>query len=294
MPKERSLKNYRGGYLQQGAVMGMTHFAKTLTADNQAVNPNKGSLLFLGSDNTTATNRTFTLLDGTWKGQRFTMNFNVGSSYTCDLQSTGNVTLVEAWQPTQYEVLELMWDGVEWCEIARSVTGIVTGSIVNADINASAAIAYSKLNLSSSILSTDLSLTDSAMKMARYTVAYTDLNTAGDGVPHVAGVTIPDNSVIFQVIIDVTTTFVGDGDDSSLISMGIEDQDNDTVVAVAIKTATDWDIGIKPGVQVGTAATMIKTTAARQLATTVDYATTDTTLSAGAMDVYVFYTVSST
>tara|TARA_R110000824_G_scaffold96013_3_gene230433 strand:+ start:176 stop:1174 length:999 start_codon:yes stop_codon:yes gene_type:complete len=138
-------KNYRGGYLQQGAVMGMVHFAKLLSADNQVVNPNKGSLCFLSSDNTTATNRTFTLLDGQFKGQKLTINFNVGSSYTCDLQSTGNVTLVEAWQPLQYEVLEIMWDGVEWCEVARSVTGIVALSIVNADINASAAIAWSKM-----------------------------------------------------------------------------------------------------------------------------------------------------
>ena len=66
--------------------MPMVHFAKLLTADNQAINPNKGTLCLLSSDNTTATNRTFTLLDGSFKGQRFLLNFNVGSSYTADLQ----------------------------------------------------------------------------------------------------------------------------------------------------------------------------------------------------------------
>ena len=203
MARQRQFKNYRGGYLQQGAVMPMVNFAKLLSADNQVINPNKGQLCYLSSDNTTATNRTFTLLDGQWSGQRFVLNFNVGSSYTCDLQSTGNVTLVEAWQPVQYEILELMWDGTEWCEMARSNTALVTGSIVNADVNASAAIAYSKLNLAASVLSTDLSVTDGAMKMARYTIAYTDLNTAGDGVAYVAGVTIPDNSIIYQCLIGV-------------------------------------------------------------------------------------------
>ena len=292
MAKERSLKNYRGGYLQQGAVMGMTHFSKLLSADNMVINPNKGSLLFLSSDNTTATNRTFTLLNGTWKGQKLTINFNVGSSYTCDLQSAGNVTLVEAWQPVQYEILEIMWDGVEWCEIARSVTGIVTGSIVNADINASAAITYSKLSLASSILSTDFSATDSAMKMARYTVGYAALNTATTGVPSVAGVTIPDNSLIYQVFYSVTTTFAGDVDDASTISIGIEDQDNDTALAAAITTSV-WDVGNYAGIQVGTIATMFKTTAARQLATTWDAAGSDTALTAGSMDVFVFYMTAS-
>lgn len=256
MARDRQFGNYRGGYLQQGAVMPMVSFSVLLSADGQAINPNKGQLCYLSSDNATATNRTFTLLDGQWSGQRFVINFISGSSYTCDLQSAGNVNLPSAWQPLQYETIELMWDKTAWCQIGRSL--------------------------------------DNSLRVARYTVLYSDLNTAGDGVPYVAGPVVPDNAIIYQALVDVTTTFAGDGDDSSLISIGLEDQDNDIVAAVAIKTGTPWDAGIQACIPVGTAATAIKLTADRQLATTVDYATTDTTLSAGAMDVFIFYTVSST
>lgn len=330
MARTRQFKNYRGGYLQQGAVMGMVHFSKLLSADNQVVNPNKGSLCFLSSDNTTATNRTFTLLDGQIKGQRFTLNFNVGSSYTCDLQSTGNVTLVEAWQPTQYEILELMWDGAEWCEIARSTTGIVAGSIVNADINASAAIAFSKLatltdgnilvgngsNVAASVaMSGDVAIintgattiqagavdsamisdVDSALKCAVATVAYTDLTGAGDGVAYVSGGTLPDNAVVVKCWYEVTTTFAGDGDDGSLLSIGIEDQDNDQVVAVAISAMGDvWDAGgfvecISDDID--DPSKFVKNTASRQIAVTWDSGGSDTTLSAGAMKVFALYLV---
>ena len=272
---------------------GKSYKEVLLSADDQVVSPDV-DVIFLKSDNTTATNRTFTLLDGQIRSQELLINFSSGSSNTADLQSGGNVQLVEAWQPLQYECLKLQWDGTQWCEVSRSETALVAGSIVNADINASAAIAYSKLNLSASVLSTDMSLTDSAMKMARYTVAYDDLTGAGDGVAYVAGVSIPDNSIIYQVIRDVTTTFVGDNDDSSTISIGLEDQDNDVLAAIAISDVSNpHDVGIQACIQVGTAATAIKLSAARQLATTWDSAS-DTTLSAGQMDVYVFYVTSST
>lgn len=51
------------------------------------------------------------------------------------------------------------------------VTSIQTGVIVNADINASAAIAYSKLNLTGSILNTDI--------YSSAAIAYSKLNLAG-------------------------------------------------------------------------------------------------------------------
>lgn len=138
------------------------------------------------------------------------------------------------------------------------------------------------------VLESMLSDTNSATRLQKFSVGFADLNTAGDGVPALFGVAIPDGAIIKRVFYDVTTTFGGDGDDSSLISMGLEDQDNDVVIAVAIKTAGDaWDLGLHEGIQDGTAATMIKLTAARQLAVTVDYAATDAVLDAGAMDVYV-------
>jgi hypothetical protein len=274
--------------------MPRVDFAKLLDADDLVINPNKGTLCDISSDNATATNRTFTLLDGQHKGQSIVLNFISGSSYTCDLQSTGNVNLVEAWQPLQYECLELMWNGTDtWLEVARSVTGIVAGSIVNADINASAAIDYSKLNLTGNIVAADFSANSGALMMASHTVTAAQLVAAGTGVALPGGGTIPDNSIIVKAWYEVKTTFAGDGDDSSTISIGVEDQDVDLVAAAAIKTGTPWDA---TGVVIETLAsdiddpsTFIKTSAARQIAVTLDIVSTDTTLSAGEMTVTCLY-----
>ena len=109
-----------------------------------------------------------------------------------------------------------------------------------------------------------------------------------------SGGTIPDNAMVVKCWYEVTTTFSGDGDDSSLISIGIEDQDNDVVAAAAIKTGTPWDAGsfvecIQSAIDDPT--NFLKLTAARQIAVTVDYATSDTVLDAGAMKVFALYLV---
>ena len=285
--------NYRGGNLLQGSPMPRVDFAKILTADDQVLNPNKGTLCDLQSDNTTATNRTFTILDGKFKGQGIILNFVAGSSYTCDLQSAGNVSLSEAWQPLQYECIELMWNGTDlWVEVNRSLTGLIANSIVNADVNASAAIAYSKLNLAAAVTAADFSVNSGALMSASFTVTFTQLNAAGDGVALPGGGSIPDNSVIVKAWYHVKTTFSGDGDDSSLISIGIEDQDNDLVAAAAIKTGTPWDAAVPVETLVSDfddPTKFIILTAARQIAVTVDYATTDVALDAGEMTVTCLY-----
>ena len=285
--------NYRGGNLLQGSPMPRVDFAKILTADDQVLNPNKGTLCDLQSDNTTATNRTFTILDGKFKGQGIILNFVAASSFTCDLQSAGNVSLSEAWQPLQYECIELMWNGTDlWVEVNRSLTGLIANSIVNADVNASAAIAYSKLNLAAAVTAADFSVNSGALMSASFTVTFTQLNAAGDGVALPGGGSIPDNSVIVKAWYHVKTTFSGDGDDSSLISIGIEDQDNDLVAAAAIKTGTPWDAAVPVETLVSDfddPTKFIILTAARQIAVTVDYATTDVALDAGEMTVTCLY-----
>lgn len=325
-------------YLVQGEPVGMTQGDFTLIADNTVLPVDGYSQILLRSDNTTATNRTFTLPTPKKKGHDLFIIFYSGSSTTADLQSSGNVKLANgaAWQPVQYDNLRLVYDGTYWQEVARSnistgaldgfslsspsaadlllyqsgtatfdnkamsgdatiaATGALTianSAITNAKVDASAAIAYSKLNLAGSVLSTDISSSDGARKIARVSVAYTDLTTAGTGVAFVSGVTIPDNAIILRTYYDVTTTFAGDGDDSSTIKIGIEDQDNDVVAAVAIKTATDWDIGLHEGIQDGAMANALKLTAARQVAVTWTAVATDTTLNAGAMDVFVEYVI---
>jgi hypothetical protein len=345
-------RNYRGGYLAQGQPMPRVNKSALLSADNQVLNPNDASLVLLSSDNTTATNRTFTILDGAFVGQDLYLNFISGSSNTCDLQSGGNVQLVEAWQPLQYEILHLQWDGTQWCEVCRSETAIVALSIVNADISASAAIAfsklaaltsayllvgsasnvatavavtgdvaitnggvtsiasdvivnadvnsaaaiaYSKLSLTGSVVSGDLSNTAGALKLAVRNVTAAQLVAAGTGVPSVAGPTVPDNAIVIKAFYEVVTTFAGDGDDTSEISIGIEDQDNDLAAAAAIKTGTDWDatgavVDCIPA-DIDDVTKYVKLTEARQIAVTLDIISTDTTLTQGEMNVFVLYIV---
>ena len=142
------MSNYRSGYLEQGAPIGATRKDVLLSADNQIIDLDGVSAVYLQSDNTTATNRTFTLKSSDIFGQEVVLLFESGSSYTCDLQSAGNAKLAEAWQPIQYDSLTLRWDGTYWIETARGGSGgglIPAGSIVNSDISASAAIAISKL-----------------------------------------------------------------------------------------------------------------------------------------------------
>ena len=133
---------------------------------------------------------------------------------------------------------------------------------------------------------------DGFLKYASATIGFADLITAGNGVPHLAGPSIPDNSVIIKCWYEVLTTFGEDGDDSSTISIGLEDQDNDLVIAAAIKTGTPWDAATIVETIVANIddpSVFLKLTAARQIAVTVDYIATDTVLDAGSMDVTCLY-----
>lgn len=182
------MANFRPGDLVQGQPLGMTVQQTLLTADNQNIDPtypNYVSMLQIGSDNTTAANRTFTLTPSTLVGHRLLLYFYTGSSTTAQLADSGTMKLTTVWEPLQYDVLELVSDGTNWNELCRGnstgvipalsltdsyvfvgnasnvatgvavtgdvtvsnagVTAIASGVIVNADVNASAAIAYSKL-----------------------------------------------------------------------------------------------------------------------------------------------------
>lgn len=92
-------------------------------------------------------------------------------------------------------------------------------------------------------------------------------------------VTIPDNSVITKVIIDVLTVPDSAGDGAS-VSVGAAAAD-DLLGATAEASVT----GIVAGVPDGTAANAIKLTADKALAITV----TDEALTSGKFDVFVYY-----
>ena len=132
-------------------------------------------------------------------GHELTLVWNTGSSTTGQLVDTGIQKLLGDWVPLQYDSLHLVFDGTNWVEVARSnvnqnlptiplasakilvgnsgglaaavdmsgdatitnagVVAIGSGVIVNADVSGSAAIAYSKLNLATSIAVTDFAET---------------------------------------------------------------------------------------------------------------------------------------
>lgn len=112
--------NYRDGYLQRGAPLGMVRKQVNLVADNTAIDVQGISMLYLTSDNTTASNRTFTLAASSQLGQELTLVFESGSSYTCQLADSGNCKLSAAWEPLQYDALKLFWDGTYWIESSRT------------------------------------------------------------------------------------------------------------------------------------------------------------------------------
>jgi hypothetical protein len=126
------------------------------------------------------------------------------------------------------------------------------------------------------------------VQVAVVTINYDDLS---DGVAVEFGDAIPDNAIILDGMVDVLTTFAGDGDDSSSISIGVGAA-GDIVADVAINSATDWDAGLHAVIPLGTAATAVKLAAAAKIQATLTIAATDTALTAGSMKVFLRYVVS--
>lgn len=126
------MQNFRNANLLSGSPLGAVDVTVALTADNQFVATQGLSTIKLTSDNTTATNRTFTLQSALNPTQDpggnyvLTLIFESGSSTTCELANSGNVKLSAAWTPTQYGTLTLQWDGFFWIELARSPVTVGT------------------------------------------------------------------------------------------------------------------------------------------------------------------------
>lgn len=114
------MTNFRPGYLNQGDPLGMTTLEVALIADNTVIDVSNYSAVKITSDNTTATNRTFTITNGVVTGQMLFLTLVSAASTTADLQDTGNVALSAAWQPTLDDSLTLVWQGSKWVELARA------------------------------------------------------------------------------------------------------------------------------------------------------------------------------
>ncbi len=98
-------------------------------------------------------------------------------------------------------------------------------------------------------------------------------------------ITLPDNAVLWDSCVDVTTTFTSPTTDDATVAIVVGA--NDIVAAAAIDTGTPWDAGLRAGVPVGTVATAIKIDGA--LALSVVIAIEDIT--AGAFVVTLIYFV---
>ena len=119
---------FRDGNLQPGQALGNLPLNVALTADDQTINPGVTPFIRIVSDNTTASNRTFTLFAGSYMGQIIYLTLvptSAGvSTGRAQLLSTGNVSLTGGtWEPAVNDSLVLQWDGTssKWREITRAV-----------------------------------------------------------------------------------------------------------------------------------------------------------------------------
>lgn len=123
------MSNFRSGFLEQGQPLGMTYQQVLLTADNQNIDPTYPtpvSMVQIGSDSATASQRTFTVTPSTQVGYQLLLYFYTGSSTTAQLADSGTMKLTTVWEPLQYDVLQLVSDGTNWNELCRgNSTGVV-------------------------------------------------------------------------------------------------------------------------------------------------------------------------
>jgi len=213
---------------------------------------------------------------------------------------------------------------------AISSTDLVDGTIVNADISASAAIAPSKFAVLSSTqlyigssagvatvrtVTGDVTVSNTGVTaIASGVVAEADLvdystdalhpnriaratfDFAVDGGVHNTdydmGVDLPDNAVVTRAWYEVITTFTS-ATDAAVFGIGLPTDDAQGIVAFAsISSGTPFDAGYHEAIQTGTAANFsTKTTAARAVTFNLS-STADGDLTAGALVLFLEYTVS--
>lgn len=131
------------------------------------------------------------------------------------------------------------------------------------------------------------------------TFEYSDQPLDGAATLLAAADVLPDNAIITKAWYDVVTTFTSDDTtpDSTTIGIGVETVgagSEDLINAVAINDGGNpWDAGIHAAIPVGSAATMIKTSAAKNITVNVVNAAGVTAgLTAGKLKVYVEYVLS--
>lgn len=102
------------------------------------------------------------------------------------------------------------------------------------------------------------------------------------------GVFVPNKAIIMDGVVDVLTTFVTASADAGTVALRLQGA-GDLVAAIAVSDVTNpWDAGLHNIIPVGTAATMIKLTAQRQLAITI----AGQVVTAGKLKVFLRYVIS--
>lgn len=245
--------NFHDGTLQQGQAFAAVTQTVLLQADNVTIDPATCTFIYIGSNNTTASNRTFTLnASVVGAGHSLTLEFNTGASTTAQLADSGNCKLVAAWEPVQFDTLTLMYDGTYWVEVARGtssggnpivladgqilvgnasnvatavamsgdiaitnagVTSIASGVIVNADVNGSAAIAYSKL----AALTSAQVLVGSVANVATAVAMTGDVTISNTGVTAVGADKVTVTMLNSGVMVEATGTL----SQANIIAMGV-------------------------------------------------------------------------
>ncbi|HEY3363951.1 MAG TPA: hypothetical protein VGK74_02710 [Symbiobacteriaceae bacterium] len=104
-----------------------------------------------------------------------------------------------------------------------------------------------------------------------------------------SGVTIPANAVILDGMVDVKTTCTTAGGDAGTMAISVEGA-NDIVAAIAVSNGGNpWDAGRHDVVPVGSAATAVKTTQARNVTFTI----ATQAFTAGKVHVFLRYVIGS-
>lgn len=101
------------------------------------------------------------------------------------------------------------------------------------------------------------------------------------------GVALPAKAIILDGLVDVITQFTTAGADAGTIALGAE-SNVDLKAAIAVSDGTNpYDPGMKAIIPIGTAATAVKTTVARQLKLTI----AGQAVTAGKLVLFVHYIV---
>lgn len=104
----------------------------------------------------------------------------------------------------------------------------------------------------------------------RLAIATYDFAEHGGAISAISlGISVPDNAVVLDGMVDVITTCQTAGADAGTMALHIEGAD-DLVAAIAVSDGTNpWDAGLHAIKPLGTAATAVKTTAARAITATI-------------------------